>query len=406
MAAENSGYLSIDELVANLDAASAIQQLAPDAQIIRAGKEIRTRCFLICGKTAPTGERALSVNAAHPAKFFKCHQQYGEGCTGKSGNFVSLVSLATGGPEKPKGDDFKRVREIIRRLVEGEVIGQEQAPQPPAKATKETKRKEPKFNQPLAEHDNERARGIADLWQKLSLDESTMTPAASRYKRQRPFLSEEARELFRFGWLGNDTGGDRTGGTMRGKWVYAIKNANGQIVAYAGRDPEYEAKQTAWIQNNREGNEPVKWRFPKSFQRGIELYGSDLLDVEQHGPKLRRFGLPVVEGPNDVIALRMRHQMPAVGILSNQATEDQIDRIAELAHQVANGLATILLDCDEQGDAGAVTLAAELSKQCRVQRAWSQEMHGGQFQGKQPEHLSSEEIRLLGKHLARRRGNT
>jgi hypothetical protein len=48
-----------------------------------------------------------------------------------------------------------------------------------------------RVNVPLAKSDNERARGLVDLDHKFVVDPAEMPPAASRYFRQRPFLTPE-----------------------------------------------------------------------------------------------------------------------------------------------------------------------------------------------------------------------
>ena len=71
-------------------------------------------------------------------------------------------------------------------------------------------------------------------------------------------------------------------------------------------------------------------------------------------------------------------------------TDHQIERIAEIAHQVAGGVVTLLYDCDEQGDQGMDRDSVKFAKHCRVQRAWARDMHGGRFAQMQPEQLTME----------------
>ena len=52
-------------------------------ELRRVGSETRSRCFLVCGKTAETGDRALAIQHDHPVKQWQCHQY---GC-GKNGNW-------------------------------------------------------------------------------------------------------------------------------------------------------------------------------------------------------------------------------------------------------------------------------------------------------------------------------
>jgi len=388
---KNSDYFDVDKVAAQSDAAQRVARyfgVSEDDMHLK-GKELRTCCFLQCGKKSPTGDRVLAIQVAHAAKIWKCHSY---GCD-KQGNLVSLVSLAMGHSVRPRGEEFKAVRDKMREIFSGEAPDNPSVPDSPA-PTAETQEGEPKpestppMNVPLAEHPNERVRGIADLYEKLTLDVSQMPPHASRYVRERKFLTPEVAEKWQIGYLPRDTGGDKAGGTMRGKFVVPIKNRDGQIVAYAGRDTDWERKHQAWIAGNRQGKKPAKWTFPSGFHRGVELFGQERLTAEAVGIKLKAIGLPVVEGPMDVINLAETLNVPSAGILSNNATKHQTQAIARLAHEVAVGLATILLDCDEEGDRGADGLTVELAKLCRVQRAWAMDMHDGQFAGIQPENLT------------------
>jgi hypothetical protein len=106
--------------------------------------------------------------------------------------------------------------------------------------------------------------------------------------------------------------------------------------------------------------------FPKNSHRGVEVYAQQQLNHKEHGETLRAVGLPVVEGVMDAVNMWERINVPAVGLLSNRATENQVRRIAGIAHQIADGVVTLLYDCDEPGDQGAQRDAALFAKHCRV----------------------------------------
>lgn len=399
MVPHKPGFINVDELAQQL----TVQQVAdhfgvPVDALQQTGREIRTRCFLQCGKQHETGDRALAIQSEHPAKIWKCHDY---DCPVKQGgNLVSLVSLAMGLPVRPRGDDFKRVARLMQSLCNGD------APQPESTASASVQPKpdlpnkaEPKVNAPLAESDNERVRAIDELHRKLTVDLSRLPPAASAYVRRHGFLNEDAAARWQVGYLARDSGGDASGGTMRGKFVVAIADRDGNRVAYAGRDPDWEAKHAAWAAAGRQGKEPAKWTFPKNFFRGVEVYAQDRLRTEEVRDKLRHIGLPVTEGPLDSINTWESLDVPSVAILSNHATDEQLERIAELANDVSNGTVTLLYDCDEQGERGMDIDTVKLSKLCRVQRAWSRDMHGGTFQGKQPSELTPQDWDIIKAHL-------
>ena len=116
--------------------------------------------------------------------------------------------------------------------------------------------------------------------------------------------------------------------------------------------------------------------------------------------KLGGTGLIVVEGPNDVIAMDVLG-VPAVGLCSNTVTGEQVEKISQLAHAFGGGVATLLLDCDAEGETGARQALVEIAQRCAVRLAWSSAMHGGAFKGRQPESLSREEWEQIRAFLTR-----
>src|SRR5438309_626139 len=114
---EKKSFVPVDELMPKV----SLPQVAgfygvelPELKQI--GSEIRSRCFLNCGRTS--GERALAIQAEHPAKQWKCHQA---GC-GKAGNLVSLIDLIKPGESsggKPRGDRFKAIAADLAAMFAG-----------------------------------------------------------------------------------------------------------------------------------------------------------------------------------------------------------------------------------------------------------------------------------------------
>src|SRR5207237_633625 len=159
MAAEKKTFINVDELMPQLtveDVARFYGVVLPELH--RVGSETRTRCFLNCGRTQETGDRALAIQADHPAKQWHCHQY---GC-GKSGNLVSLCDLlkpGTSGTGRPRGDRFKEIAADIAAMVAGVTQGEAPAPAGPAARKPEAA----KVNLPLKDSDNERARGLTEL---------------------------------------------------------------------------------------------------------------------------------------------------------------------------------------------------------------------------------------------------
>ena len=370
-------------------------------ELHRIGSETRARCFLLCGRTQETGDRVLAIQERDPAKKWKCHQY---GC-GKGGNLVSLCDLLKPGPNaggRPRGERFKEIAADLQAMSEGQTGSALPAPAAPHPAEPP---EPPSVNVPLKDSPNERARTLIDLDRKFVTDIAAMSPRASAYFRRRPFLIPEVCREWRVGYLPRDTGDDKSGGTMRGKIVYAYLSDSGDLMTWFGRDPEFEEKHKKWEGTDKSEREPEKFHFVKGFHRGIELFGQHALHGAETGEKLKGIGLPVVEGPNDVIRLATLG-VPAAGLCSNMITREQAVKVAKLAREVGCGIATIFLDCDLEGENGMKQALGYLAQLCPVRLAWTSKMYGGKFKGRQPESLTIDEWREIEGYLLKgeRRG--
>ena len=361
-------------------------------ELKRIGDEIRCQCFLNCGKSEGTGDRALAIKADDPAKKWQCHQY---GC-GRGGNLVSLCDFLKPGENmagRPRGERFKSIARDMAEMAEGTHGPEQEAGRTPAQP-KRVEPEEPTRNTPLSVSENERARSLVDLDVKFVVDPAAMSPKGASYFRRRPYLTEDVCRQWRMGYLPRDAGGDRTGGTMRGRVVYPVLNEDGEVLTWFGRDPEYEDKHGQWIASGKQGREPEKFHFVKGFHRRLELFGQHAFAEEhengdEHSPSPT--GLLVVEGPNDVIRLSTLGER-SVGLLSNTVTRDQAAKIAELARKHSSGRVSLMLDCDVEGENGMRQALWEIANQgAEVRLAWSRSMHSGAFADRQPESLSTEE---------------
>lgn len=385
---EKRSFVNVDELMPQVSLEQAAMYYGVQLpELKRVGSETRCACFLNCGKTEATGDRALAIQAGDPAKKWKCHQY---GCQ-KGGNLVSLCDLMKPGANaggRPRAERFKEIAKDLQAMAGGQSA-------PPGPAAVQTPSPapapEPKLNVPLKDSDNERARGLVDLDKKFVVDVSSMPPSASAYFRKRPFLTPELSRAWRMGYLPRDVGGeDKSGGTLRGKIAYAYLAEDGAELCFFGRDPDYEEKHRKWETAGKKEKEPEKFHFVKGFHRGLELYGQHQLRAEGAAEKLRGLGLVLVEGPNDVIRLSALG-VPAVGLCSNTISREQAEKAARLAREVGGGFVTVFLDCDEQGLAGMKQCLGYLAQLLPVRLAWSDRMFGGKFRGRQPESLLPEE---------------
>jgi hypothetical protein len=207
-------------------------------------------------------------------------------------------------------------------------------------------------------------------------------------------MSEVATQ-WRMGYLPRDTNGNTSGGTMRGKIVYQLQNDQGQVVAYCGRDPDFERKHADWVNGGRQGDEPVKVTFPKGLHKGLILYGEHCLREPAVVEQIDALGtIVIVEGPNDAIRLSLLG-VPAVAICSNRITAEQADKLARWAREFGNVPLTLLLDLDPEGETGMQQAVWELAQRCPVQLGWSRTMFHSRFRDRQPESLSCAEWQFV-----------
>ena len=207
-------------------------------------------------------------------------------------------------------------------------------------------------------------------------------------------LTPESMTKWRCGYLPNDGGGDKRGWSLRGSILYPILSEHGQVLAWVGRDVNYEQKEREYQQLSpaeRSGKDaPAKLRFPKGFHRGIELFGQQASRLKELGYRefIQQHGLILVEGFNDVINLDTLG-IPSLAIMSNHMTEAQGEKILRFTKQLGINRVNLMFDCDESGTEGAkeaLWFFAELQVNVRV--VWSSTMHNGEFKGWQPESLS------------------
>ncbi len=353
--------------------------------------EIRSRCFLNCGRQGETNDRALCIEANHPGKPWKCFQS---GC-GKGGNLVSLCDLMKPGENakgKPRGERFKAIAADLQAMTEGQTL--------PAAPTAPISPGTPALvaNVPLERSDNSRARALTNLDAKFVRDPALLPPAVSRHLRVRPWMTEELLRQWRVGYLPRDGGDDKSGGTMRGHIVYPWLTEQGELLTWFGLDSEFAEKHNKWESSDRSDPEPMQWRFVKGFQRGLELFGQHQLHAEGVKEKLSGIGLPLVEDPDEVLRFAALG-VPAVGLCGDRVTREQADKAAKLAREVAGGVVTVLLPCTAEGEVGMKQALGYLSQLTAVRLGWSPKMYSGAFQGCSVDSLTQEEWQMVEQFL-------
>jgi DNA primase len=159
-------------------------------------------------------------------------------------------------------------------------------------------------------------------------------------------------------------------GSMSGRVVIPIHNAEGQIVAYAGRWPGSPTGDTS------------KYRLPPGFKKSLELFNLHrALKADSDQP------LIVVEGFFDCMKLWQRGIKRVVALMGSTLSPAQ----EELIVRQTNGESRIvlMLDEDDAGRAGREQALQRLAPKAFVKAfRFSKE-------GQQPDQLSAEEIHEL-----------
>jgi len=224
------------------------------------------------------------INTENPQKIFQCHAYE----CGFRSNLLTLMHgfLTSTKPTsgKLKGDEFQRVKKVLAGInqppVSRKALAAGSSKSPPPSTPPPTK-SPPPANKPLIDSPEERVRELHNIDEKLNRDVATMNPAAAGYIRRHACLSSESMTKWRCGYLPNDGGGDKRGWSLRGSILYPVLSEQGKVLAWAGRDVQFEQKEKEYQQLSpaeRSGKEPpAKHRFPKGFHRGIELSSPGLI---------------------------------------------------------------------------------------------------------------------------------
>ena len=387
MPERKSSFIKVDELLPEVSLEQAANFYGVSLpEMRRVGDEVRMRCFLACGRSEETGDRAIAVQLENPVKPWKCHVYQCQ----KGGNLVGLCDLMAPGTNaggKPRGERFKQIAADIASMTRGEQLPA--TDRTAAAATvKQVAEEKPQINVPLAESENERARELVTLDQQFVTDVAAMPPEASAYFRRRPFLTPEVCQKFAMGYLPHSSKS-----LLRGQVVYGYRSPTGELLTWFGRNVRFEEQLAHWKTSDRSEPEPIKTRFVKGFHRGLEVYGEDI--VREEDVDVFKFtGLFVTEGPNDAIRLNTLG-VPAVALCSNTITREQVERIVTLANDLGFEWVTLMLDCDEEGINGTHQVLPLLAEKVPVRLAWSSTTAGGKFKGQQPENLTAEEWQEL-----------
>jgi 5S rRNA maturation endonuclease (ribonuclease M5) len=387
-------YVSVDDLQAQTTLQEAAAKCNVVLDVHGSGRQVRLDCPFGC-QGDHAGKRELSVDTGNPQKVFACHAY---SCQMR-GNLLALMhgwltgTRPTG--DKLKGDEFKRVREVLAGdspTPSALPSSSRPAPEPTAEP-----KAAPVRNIPLVSSDNEKARELVTLDEKFLRDVAHLPPAAASYVRRHPCLTPAMMEKWRIGVLPQDGGADKRGWSLRGQLLYPVLSEDGKLLAWVARDPLFDAKEQAFNallpEARAKEKKPGKHRFPVDFHRGLELFGQHAGRLEEPGyrERISDVGIVVVEGFNDVLGLDAIG-VPAVAIMSNKITEQQVEKLTRFARGLSGGRVTILFDADDAGDEGAKEALWLLAQRgLDVRLGWSQRMHRSRFAARQPETVTSDE---------------
>lgn len=194
----------------------------------------------------------------------------------------------------------------------------------------------------------------------LRFDLSKLDPTHS-YLRERG-LTASTIETFGMGYCGK--------GLLRGYIAIPIHNADGELVAYAGR----------WPGTPPEGS--GKYKLPQGFRKSLELFNQHRVAAcDSEAPVV------VVEGYFDALKLHQSGYERVVAIMGASLSEEQEAALCRLCE--SDGRVVLFLDNDESGRKGQADALVRLARHLYVHAVnlGSREV--------QPEHLSPDELRAV-----------
>lgn len=188
-----------------------------------------------------------------------------------------------------------------------------------------------------------------------------------KLEREHPYLAERGLTLetivdFGVGFCAK--------GMMADRIAIPIHNAEGGVVAYAGRFPGEPA-----------GDVP-KYKLPAGFRKSLELFNIDRAMKEP-----REMPLVVVGGFFDVMKIHQHGCRKIVGLMQNTMSAAQEELIRK--HTDRHSHVIVILPENEAGRVGREDIAVRLSKFLFVR------VHTFAEEDRQPEHMSAEEVAAL-----------
>lgn len=280
-------------------------------------------------------------------------------CFGKcqsGGNVIDFVS-------KKEELSFREAAILIQKWFMGE---HEETPSPPVKVRIEADKVDEK---PGASESSSAPAPMESV--QITSEETTENPPLKfslahldpehEYLKERG-LTPESIVTFDLGYCGK--------GLLRGYIAIPIHNTAGELVAYAGRWPGTPPSGTA------------KYKLPNGFRKSLEVFNLHRAMLSgQDAP------LVIVEGFFDCIKIHQAGYERVVALMGSSLSESQENLILENADP-DRGI-VVFLDNDEAGRKAQSEILCRLARQVFVRSIFAD------GEGRQPEHLSSEEVHSL-----------
>ena len=159
-------------------------------------------------------------------------------------------------------------------------------------------------------------------------------------------------------------------GSMTGRIVIPIHNAEGQLVAYAGR----------WPGSPPDADTP-RYKLPPGFRKARELFNAHRAFAVWDEP------LVIVEGFFDCIALWQHGIRRVVALMGTSLSAHQEELIARVVKPTSR--IVLMLDEDNAGREARVQIAPRLAHHCYVR------IHRFEREGAQPDSFAAEESAAL-----------
>lgn len=277
---------------------------------------------------------SLNVNIAK--NVFKCH------ACGIGGNIIKMVQLLDDGLANPRRAAL-RIAELsgIAARPGGEVVNAER---PHLGEMTKTSKAKPKMVGTSKPTPTAAAQALPDTadrepFNKPLTFELKLAPVAEGGDTTvHKFIEARGLPYDRLEELGI---GLSARGSMTGRLAIPIKNKNGELVAYCGRN----------IGLLEDENEP-KYKFPEKFRKDLELYGWDTAQAFDHVVIVESFLSVIRHGG---VAARVGFGL--VSVMGTTISEAQVALLAEAGSKV-----TVCFDGDQAGLTGARVVTASIAQ--------------------------------------------